>query len=248
MLEQVGTAHARDWRTNMAYFEGLELVDEADAGAVRRTEELAAEGAGREPRRDRRPGDQGRPRRRPAQCGRERRARPWGAAHMARRRGGHARQRRHGRCGLPGHRRRRRRRGDVRRRRRPSRLRFLAENADFAQAVLDAGLVWVEPSPATPVVRVCSAQPRVLLAIVSARSTLRGRPHASTPARPADPAPRTGPRPRRASRPPASCPRPRPRCRGSGRPPRRPRDGAIPSRPPPTCRSAPPSAPRPSDQ
>jgi S-adenosyl methyltransferase len=27
MLEQVGTAHARDWRTNMAYFEGLELVD-----------------------------------------------------------------------------------------------------------------------------------------------------------------------------------------------------------------------------
>lgn len=27
MLEQVGTAHARDWPTNMAYFEGLELVD-----------------------------------------------------------------------------------------------------------------------------------------------------------------------------------------------------------------------------
>src|SRR5260370_201883 len=51
------------------------------------------------------------------------------------------------------------------------------------------------------------------------------------------------------TRPPGSRPRPRPRYRGSGRPPRRPRGDAIPSRPPPTRRSAPPSASLPpSDQ
>ena len=36
---------------------------------------------------------------------------------------------------------------EVRCKRNPPGLRFLSENADFAQAVIDAGLIWIGPSP-----------------------------------------------------------------------------------------------------
>ena len=103
--------------------------------------------ADRQPRRDRRPGRPRLPGRRPAQRRRLRRARPgrrctsgwptrrsrWAAAPPRRL--------------LPGRRQAARRRAPVRRRRGAPRLRLPSENADFAQAVLDAGLTWIGPPP-----------------------------------------------------------------------------------------------------